>query len=66
MLSEAFRVLQPKGVVGFSVWGEKEASTYFGLVPSVVASLNLESPEESQKRSNFHLNSRDKLIGMLE
>jgi len=66
MLAEAFRVVQPNGVVGFSVWGDKEASNYFTLFSQTIAALNLESPEDALKRSNFHLNHRENMIAMLE
>lgn len=34
MISEAYRVLQPGGVVGFTVWGNEEDSLFFTLLSS--------------------------------
>ncbi len=47
MGSEALRVLQPGGVAGFSVWGDKETTTFFNLVPSVLESLGLSKQNDS-------------------
>ncbi|KAL4479122.1 hypothetical protein ABPG72_008952 [Tetrahymena utriculariae] len=63
MLKESHRVLQKGGVAGFSVWGEKEKSSLFTIIPQVLTENGCTYP---QIRSNFHLNDREKLIKMME
>jgi len=53
MLNESFRVLKSGGIAGFSVWGRKEHSPFFTLVPEVMAKHGIIIPES--KRTNFHL-----------
>lgn len=64
MLSEAYRVLQPGGKVGFTVWGRKENSRFFTIIPQVLGKYGIQS--STNERSNFHLSDRDLLINILE
>ncbi|EWS73174.1 UbiE/COQ5 methyltransferase (macronuclear) [Tetrahymena thermophila SB210] len=64
MIQEANRVLQPGGYAGFTVWGDKQRSRFFTLVPSILhRQFGIKLPKV---RSNFHLNDKQKLINMLE
>lgn len=63
MLNETFRVLKPGGRAGFSVWGRKENSKFFTIVPNVMEKHGLVMTAD---RSNFHLGDRDKLISMVK
>ena len=63
MLSEAFRVVRKGGKVGFTVWGRKENSSFFTVVPKVLRKHGVELPNE---RSNFHLGEREKLMNMMK
>lgn len=63
MLSEAFRVVRKGGKVGFTVWGRKENSSFFTVVPKVLRKNGIELPNE---RSNFHLGDREKLMNMMK
>ncbi|EAS06071.1 UbiE/COQ5 methyltransferase (macronuclear) [Tetrahymena thermophila SB210] len=63
MLKESHRVLQKGGVAGFSVWGDKEKSQLFTIIPQTLTENGCTYP---QIRSNFHLNDREKLIKMVE
>ncbi len=42
MLKEAHRVVKKGGVVGFSVWGEREKSNFFTIIPSVLKEMGIE------------------------
>ena len=63
MLSEAYRVVRKGGKVGFTVWGRKENSSFFTVVPKVLRKHGVELPNE---RSNFHLGEREKLMNMMK
>lgn len=58
MLSEAYRVLEDGGLAGFIVWGRKENSPQFTVVPEtmkeVIGSI------DTTKRTNFHLSDIEK------
>eukprot|EP00475_Leptophrys_vorax_P045839 TRINITY_DN9666_c0_g1_i1.p2 TRINITY_DN9666_c0_g1~~TRINITY_DN9666_c0_g1_i1.p2 ORF type:complete len:289 (+),score=85.97 TRINITY_DN9666_c0_g1_i1:70-936(+) len=54
MLSEAFRALIPGGYAAFSVWGRKENSFMFTLIPIACKNLGLSFPA-SNVRSQFHM-----------
>mmetsp|Transcript_35172 Transcript_35172/g.40634 ORF Transcript_35172/g.40634 Transcript_35172/m.40634 type:complete len:145 (-) Transcript_35172:30-464(-) len=54
MLVEAYRVLEEGGVAGFTVWGRKENSEFFTLMPEILASNGIMTPPA--KHTNFHLN----------
>lgn len=64
MLSEAHRVLQPGGRAGFTVWGRRENSRFFTIIPQVLGKYGIKS--SNNERSNFHLSNRDLLISMME
>ncbi|KAL6069358.1 2-hexaprenyl-6-methoxy-1,4-benzoquinone methyltransferase [Balamuthia mandrillaris] len=60
MLAECKRVLQPgKGMAAFSVWGRKEHSPHFTIVPEVAKRLGIDLTQvggaKPEMRSNFHL-----------
>ncbi|KAL4438926.1 hypothetical protein ABPG74_016646 [Tetrahymena malaccensis] len=64
MIQEARRVLKIGGYAGFTVWGDKQRSKFFTLVPSILnKQFGIKLP---RVRSNFHLNDKQKLIEMLE
>lgn len=54
MLLEAFRVLTPGGKAGFSVWGRRENSPLFTLIPTAIQNVGLSLPPNNL-RSQFHL-----------
>lgn len=58
MLSEAYRVLDDNGIAGFIVWGRKEHSPQFTLVPKVIQEVV--GSLDTSKRSSFHLSDIDK------
>ncbi|EAR95123.1 UbiE/COQ5 methyltransferase (macronuclear) [Tetrahymena thermophila SB210] len=63
MIKESYRVLQKGGSAGFSVWGEKDKSLFYTILPSVLSQFGYQEPPI---RSNFHLNNREKLIEMMQ
>ncbi|EAR83259.1 UbiE/COQ5 methyltransferase (macronuclear) [Tetrahymena thermophila SB210] len=63
MLKESYRVLQKGGVAGFSVQGDKEKSSLFTIISDILTEYGCLN---TQIRSNFHLNNRQKLIQMME
>ena len=63
MLKEGRRVLKKGGKVGLSVWGRKENSDFFTIIPRVLKEFGVKLPDI---RSNFHLSDRDRLIKLLE
>lgn len=61
MLNEAYRLLRPGGIAGFSVWGAKEHSNLFTTIPGLLAQ---KGNPPSQDRSQFHLGDPTKLRDM--
>mmetsp|Transcript_34137 Transcript_34137/g.30896 ORF Transcript_34137/g.30896 Transcript_34137/m.30896 type:complete len:134 (-) Transcript_34137:126-527(-) len=61
MLAEAKRVLKKGGVFGCSIWGSRDNSPYFTLLPDRFKEFGVET---SKQRSGFHLGDKDKLVGM--
>jgi len=55
MMAEAYRVLKPGGVAGFSIWGPKETSSFWNCIEKATKSIN----EELGSLSNFHLSNND-------
>ena len=43
-LLEAYRVLQPGGIVGFTVWGRKENTALFAFLPEILEKLEMLRP----------------------
>ena len=64
MLSEAYRVLQPGGRAGFTVWGRKENSRFFTIIPQILGKYGIKL--STNERSNFHLSERDMVMNLLE
>ena len=60
-LLEAYRVLQPGGTVGFTVWGRKENTEFFALLPDILEKLDMFKPPEGH-RTHFHLSDKDSLV----
>ena len=60
-LKEAYRVLQPNGKAGFTVWGRVENATCFTFLESVANEFGIEFTMLS-KDPYFHLNDKDKLV----
>lgn len=58
MAKEAYRVLDDNGIAGFIVWGRKENSNQFTLVPKSVYEVT--GKIEEGGRSNFHLQDKEK------
>lgn len=58
-LAEAYRVLQPGGYAGFSVWGREETTNYFAFLKNTLHKLGFAHPLQSIK--NFHLADAKKL-----
>lgn len=58
MLKEAYRVLDDNGIAGFIVWGRKENSDQFTIVPKSVHQVT--GKIEEGGRSNFHLQDKEK------
>lgn len=63
LLKEALRVLKKGGRIGFSVLGDLKQCTSFNIVSNAVKEAGVELP---QKRSVFHLGSREKMIKLAE
>ena len=59
-LSEAYRVLKQGGRAAFSVWGRKENSEFFTLIPQTIKRCGFELPPPGDK-SPFHLSNKDDL-----
>lgn len=53
----------PAGRVAFSVWGREEFCKFLTIVPKSIEAAGVKLPE---KRSNFHLNDKAKLIEMFQ
>lgn len=53
-LLEAYRVLQPGGVAGFTVWGRKENTLFFTILPRLLEKLELYQMPKGGK-NHFHL-----------
>ena len=62
MLSEAYRVLAPRGRIGVSVWGRKEKSDYFSIIVEVLEEKNI----SSDLNLGFELGEREDLIDLLK
>jgi ubiquinone/menaquinone biosynthesis C-methylase UbiE len=41
MLSEAHRILKPKGRIGCSVWGERNSTTVMSIFPKILQENNI-------------------------
>jgi SAM-dependent methyltransferase len=63
MLSEAHRILKQAGKIGLTVWGRKENSDFFTLIPGILKEFGVALPA---KRSNFHLSDKDQVAKLLE
>ena len=69
-LREMFRVTAVGGIMAFSVWGRREASSMFTLFPSTLQTLRAagelppELPDVAQ-HSNFHLGENDEALRRL-
>jgi ubiquinone/menaquinone biosynthesis C-methylase UbiE len=61
ILQEAYRVLRPGGIIGFSVFGDKQRSPYFSLFDELVL-----GKEKGQFRDKFWLNNEELLSSMLQ
>jgi hypothetical protein len=59
MLSEAFRVLQKGGTMGFTVWGREKNCEFIAVMPAALKAAGFDVPEA--KRTLFHLNDTKKL-----
>jgi len=67
MLQNVFRVLEKDGITAMSVWGRKENSPMFTIVPEIINDvLGDSAPKQIQKRSPFHLSDKDHLIQMFK
>lgn len=53
MLSEAYRVLSPQGIAGFTVWGKASETNIFNILSKALQQAGFISEE----RSHFHLNN---------
>ena len=63
MIKECFRVLKKGGKAAFSIWGRREVSPMFTLLPPLLAKYNIPNPS-SGERNNFHLgNKKEELRG---
>ena len=60
-LLEAYRVLQPGGMVGFTVWGRKENGEFFTLLPDILEKLDMKKPSEEDE-SPYSLSEIDNLV----
>lgn len=66
MLKECYRVLDKnnkEAKCAFSVWGRKENNPFHNLIPGALKKNNISLP---QKRSNYHLNDKDKIISLFK
>jgi ubiquinone/menaquinone biosynthesis C-methylase UbiE len=63
MLDQMFRVLQPGGRVGISVWGRAEESFALTVFNSACQKLGIELPSV---RSNFHLGTKEVLVPLVK
>lgn len=63
MLKEAYRVLAPGGRAGFTVWGSKENSLLFTLIPKSFSKFKKCKKifASSDVRSAWHLNDKKKV-----
>ena len=68
MLKEAYRVLAPGGRAGFTVWGSKENSLLFTLIPKSFSKFKKCKKifASSDVRSAWHLNDKKKVQNMME
>ena len=60
MISEAVRVLKPKGKACFTVWGRQERSTIFSLEKQARKNLGLAEPPNPRSRNGFDFASKIK------
>jgi len=56
MMQEAYRVLKPGGVAGFSIWGPRNTSSFWNALSKAHDSIN---DEPLGSLSNFHLSNDD-------
>jgi len=70
-LQEAYRVLRPNGIAGFSVWGRTEFSLQMTIISRCINKAKETSAEQEQgnnksagMRSPFHLASGEELLKM--
>lgn len=61
VIEEAYRVLSPGGIAGFTVWGRSAHSELFTIVPDTLNDLGLVM-KDPNKRSSFHLGEDDLVL----
>ena len=61
MVNECYRVLKPGGICGFTIWGRRESSPLFTIVPDVLDDLNL-CKKDPTKRNGFCLGQDDESL----
>ena len=62
VIREAYRILKPQGIAGFTVWGRPSESEAFTIVPDVLKELALEEESTTPKRSSFHMGQDDEAV----